>query len=62
MDIKNYKFKDQDVEHIKTPEILNVRGEVICFNKTPSMYSYFTKDDVIAMAQHFNVTEYDLSC
>lgn len=62
MDINNYKFNDEDIEQIEKPETLAVRGGVICFAKVQTQVTYFTKDDVIAMAQHFNVTEYDLSC
>lgn len=61
MDIKKYKFKDADIDLIEAPHTLHV-DDVICFGKANTEYIYLTKDDVIALAQHYNVTEYDLSC
>ena len=58
MDITKHEFADV-IAGLKVKEPINDRTLVIKFN---NKWIFFDKNDVIAMAQHFNVTEYDLSC
>jgi hypothetical protein len=62
MDIKKYEFSDPNYDS------LEVDGDELWVHVSkhsdldqPTSIT-FTKDDVIAMAKHFNVTEYELSC
>lgn len=54
MDIKKYEFDDCEITTVLDSD------DVIKVLSDSESYTFFSKDDVIAMAKHFNVTKYDL--
>jgi hypothetical protein len=62
VDIKKYKFSDPNYDdcEIDGDELWIYVSKHNDLDQPTSIT--FTKDDVIAMAQHYKVTEYDLSC
>ena len=57
MSIKNHKWYDTG-----KPKVLSINQEAICLGVKNLPWVAISKDDVIAMAKHFELTGVDIDC